>query len=67
MSEKLPKCLGNNYRVKYKGAELHDVCFYKGQLSEVAHLGHALFFIFDTNSFVLNANKIESMVKIDEV
>tara|TARA_R100001015_G_C4632870_1_gene197016 strand:+ start:3385 stop:3582 length:198 start_codon:yes stop_codon:yes gene_type:complete len=65
MSEKLPKCLGNTYRVKYRGVEPHDVLFYEGQLSEVNHLGQVLFFIFDTNGFILNANKIESLEKVE--
>lgn len=63
MSEKLPKCLGNTYVVKYKGAELHEVCIYKGQLSDVTHVGVALL-VFDTNKFVLNANKMISMERV---
>tara|TARA_R100000353_G_scaffold36770_4_gene29297 strand:- start:21 stop:215 length:195 start_codon:yes stop_codon:yes gene_type:complete len=64
MSEKLPKCLGNTYSVKYKGAEAHEVCFYRGQLTDVTHIGVALL-IFDTNKFVLNANKMISMEKVE--
>ena len=63
MSEKLPKCLGNTYSVKYKGAEAHEVCFYRGQLTDVTHIGVALL-IFDTNKFVVNANKMISMEKV---
>ena len=64
MTEKLPTCLGITYSVKYKGAEAHEVCTYQGQLSDVTHIGVALL-VFDTNGFILNANKMISMERIE--
>ena len=61
---KLAECLGIYYEVVVKGAELHDSHTFCGTLTEVTHIGVPMM-VFDNGGFVVNANRIYYMERIE--